>query len=68
MLVIRSMVLTDIAFLNDQACFVRAFVQNFQARGREEILRYVAEKRSVLSDEQVSMLEEQARSGLDVGS
>ncbi|MEO8180753.1 MAG: DUF6875 domain-containing protein [Deltaproteobacteria bacterium] len=63
LLVIRSMVLTDIAFLSDQASFVRAFLQNFQVRGCEAVLGYVAEKRSALSDAQISMLLEEAVRG-----
>lgn len=59
LLVIRSMVLTDIAFLTDHSSFVRAFLDNFAARGCGEILSYVERQRSRLSESQVSMLLEQ---------
>jgi len=59
LLVIRAMVLTDIAFLTDHPAFVRAFLENFQARGCGEILSYVERRRGCLSASQSAMLLEQ---------
>jgi hypothetical protein len=59
LLVIRAMVLTDIAFLTDRASFVRAFLENFEARGCGEILSYVERRGSCLSESQSAMLLEQ---------
>ncbi|MEY2934804.1 MAG: hypothetical protein RL033_5553 [Pseudomonadota bacterium] len=63
LLVIRIMVLTDIAFLTDEVAFVRAFLRNFKAQGREELRRYVERRRDALGAGLSSMLlEEAARS------
>lgn len=56
LLVIRTMVLTDIAFLNDEARFIRAFLAVFGARGAAEILSYVDCQQARLSAQQITML------------
>lgn len=56
LLVIRSMMLTDIAFLSDRARFVRAFIENFGARGCAEVRSYLERSRDNLSDAQVRLL------------
>ena len=59
LLVIRSMMLTDIAFLSDRARFVRAFLRNFGPRGCTEVRSYLETAKGSLSESQVSMLLEQ---------
>jgi len=59
LLVIRAMVPSDIAFLTDQSAFVRAFIENFAARGCGEILSFVERRRGALSESQIAMLLEQ---------
>jgi hypothetical protein len=59
LLVIRSMMLMDIAFLNDRARFARAFIQNFGARGCAEVRSYLEGARATLSDAQAAMLLQQ---------
>lgn len=59
LLVIRSMMLTDIAFLSDRARFVRAFIQNFKARGCAEVRSYLESARGTLSEARSAMLLEQ---------
>jgi hypothetical protein len=56
LLVIRAMMLTDIAFLSDRARFVRAFIENFGARGCTEVRTYLESTRGTLSDARVAML------------
>lgn len=60
LLVIRAMLPQDIAFLSDQARFVRAYVRNFQARGCAEIQSYVERQGASLSDTERAMLLEHA--------
>jgi len=59
LLVIRTMMLTDIAFLSDRASFVTAFIHNFGAPGRTEVRSYLQRERDTLSDAQAVMLGEQ---------
>jgi hypothetical protein len=60
LLVIRAMLPQDIAFLSDQARFVRAYIRNFKARGCAEIQSYVESHGASLSDTQRAMLLEHA--------
>lgn len=60
LLVIRAMLPQDIAFLSDQARFVRAYLRNFKARGCAEIQGYVERQGASLSDTERAVLLEQA--------
>jgi hypothetical protein len=60
LLVIRAMLPQDIAFLSDQARFVRAYVRNFKARGCAEIRSYVERQGASLPDTERAMLLEHA--------
>ncbi|HEY3253533.1 MAG TPA: hypothetical protein VGJ91_06280 [Polyangiaceae bacterium] len=56
LLVIRSMMLTDIAFLSDRARFVRAFIKNFGPRGCTEVRNYLEKARDTLSNARTTMI------------
>lgn len=56
LLVIRAMVLTDIAFLCDDPLFVRRFLDTFAERGCDEVLSYMERKREDLTEAQLAML------------
>ena len=60
LLVIRAMLPQDIAFLSDDARFVRAYVRNFKARGCAEIHSYVERQGASLSDTTRALLLEHA--------
>ena len=55
LMVIRSMVQTDIAFLTDDAAFVRAYLSKFQANGVDEVLSLL-EQRPHTPRDRVAML------------
>jgi len=56
LLVIRPMVVSDIAFLSDSPVFIRGFIENFGALGCEEIRRLVVRRKSSLPNEHISLL------------
>jgi hypothetical protein len=53
------MVLTDIAFLSDDAAFVGPFLDTFGESGCKEVLSYIERERGRLQAAQISMLIEQ---------
>jgi hypothetical protein len=59
LLVIRAMVLTDIAFLSDDPSFVEAFLDHFGARGCVEVHGYLERHGHALCRGQVAILLEQ---------
>ena len=59
LLVIRAMLPGDIAFLSDQARFVRPYIRNFEARGCAEIRSYLEQQGASLCDAQRAMLLQQ---------
>jgi hypothetical protein len=66
LLVIRPMVLTDIAFLSDDAAFVAAFLQNFGLEGCAEVRRHLERRKQTFSEAHVSLLLERV-SQLETG-
>lgn len=56
LLVIRTMVENDIAFLNDERQYASAYLRKFGTRGYEGIRNYLEEHRSILPPEQAAML------------
>lgn len=58
LLVIRAMVPTDIAFLSDEAAFVKAYLNHFRGRGCSELLSYLESHGHALSSEQRALLRE----------
>jgi hypothetical protein len=58
LLVIRAMVPTDIAFLSDQAAFVKAYLSTFRGRGCSEVLAYLDREGNSLSEVQRVLLQE----------
>lgn len=57
LLVIRPMVPTDIAFLTDDAVFIRAFLEHFRDRGRAELGDYVDRHQHSLPPARLSLLQ-----------